>query len=79
MNFQSVHLQQALSGENVLAVRHKGDVVALRLGEVLRPPVPVEEEGAVRRQPQLLRVRLLAAEGINDVHKIFHSLDPHLL
>ena len=60
---QSTHLQQALSGENVLVVRDEGDVVALRLWEVLGSPVPVEEEGAVRRQPQLLRVRLLAVES----------------
>ena len=63
MNFQSAHLQQALSGEYVLVVRDEGDVVALRLGEVLGSPVPVEEEGAVRRQPQLLRVRLLTVES----------------
>ena len=56
-----------------MVVRDVGDVVALRLGEVLGSPVPVEEEGAVRRQPQLLRVRLLTVEAINDVRKYFPS------
>ena len=64
--FVAAHLEQTLSGEYVFFLRDEGHVVPLRLGEVLRPPVPVEEEGAVRREPQFLCVRLLARRSICD-------------
>ena len=54
------NLQQALFREYVFVVRDEGHVVPLCLWEVLRPPVPVEQEGAVRRYPKFFRVRLLA-------------------